>query len=160
MAFFVGGKKRKSTKRKSTKSRTHKKYNKRGGSGLPALNPANYEGVGTLAAPEGVDANYADRPPFSTTQVGGGMSYGYENGADAGVYGGNYFPISKACTAGIDASRGGNNYMSGGSRRKRKSKSKSGGKRKHKHTSKCGGRSAKKYRQKGCNKMRGGLFIT
>jgi hypothetical protein len=142
--------------RKSKKSRMHKKqrtYKKRGGCGMSPLQPANYDGVGTIAAPAG-DANFAGRPPFSTTQVGGGISYGYDNGADAGVYGGSYFPISKACMAATDPSRGGNNYMSGGKRRK----SKKGKKSKKYGGSKRKSRSAKKYRQKGCSK-KGGLFI-
>ena len=153
MSFIVGGKKRRTLKKK-------------GGCGISPLSPAPYEGVGTLASPT-EDANYAGRPTFSTTQVGGGMGYGYADGKDAGVYGGNYFPITRACMTGDDPSRGGNNFMSGGRRsrskrsRSKRSRSKKRGGRKSK---KSGGRRSKrrggkKWSQKGCSKQKGGIFM-
>jgi hypothetical protein len=164
MSLFLGGKKRRT-------------FKKKGGCGTPPLSPAPYEGVGTLASPS-QDANYAGRPTFSTTQVGGDIGYGYADGKDAGVYGGSYFPVTRACMSGMDPSRGGNNFMSGGSRRKRsRSSKKSGGKRRSKRSSKkSGGKKSKskksggkrsrtkrsrskKWSQKGCSKMKGGFFF-
>ena len=162
MSLFVGGKKRRT-------------FKKKGGCGIAPLSPAPYEGVGTLASPS-QDANYAGRPTFSTTQVGGDIGYGYADGKDAGVYGGSYFPVTRACMSGMDPNRGGNNFMSGGRRRRRggsrkskcggrKSKcggrtKKSGGRKsKRSRTKKSGGRKSKKWSQKGCSKMKGGLLF-
>jgi hypothetical protein len=102
----------------------------------------------------------------------GGSAYGYASGADAGTYGGSYAPIKSICTNGnTDPNRGGNNFMSGGSRRKHTKrtskrtsykKSKKGGKRKRSSGStkrssyKKGG---KTYKQKGCSKLKGGLLL-
>ena len=151
MALFLGGKKRRT-------------FKKKGGCGTPPLSPAPYNGVGTLASPS-QDANYAGRPTFSTTQVGGDIGYGYADGKDAGVYGGSYFPVTRACMSGMDPNRGGNNFMSGGKRRrhgrtkrsrsKRSRTKKSGGSR----TKKCGGKRSKKWSQKGCSKMKGGFIF-
>ena len=160
MSLFVGGKKRRT-------------FKKKGGCGTPQLSPAPYEGVGTLASPS-EDANYAGRPTFSTTQVGGGMGYGYADGKDAGVYGGSYFPVARtSCITGADPSRGGNNFMSGGKRRrsrtkrKHRSSKKNGGSRKSKRRCRCGrvrcrcgGTRSKKWLQKGCNKQKGGIMLT
>jgi len=147
----MGGKKNKS-----------RKNNKRGGCGSCVLSPAPFGGVGTLAS--GGEANFAKVPtiPPSSTMIGGGIGYGYTNGAEAGKFGGNYFPISRECMAGgVDTSRGGNNFMSGGRRRrsskKRSSKKRSGGKRTQKRSG-SKRRGGKKWNQKGC-KMRGGLIL-
>jgi hypothetical protein len=97
----------------------------------------------------------------------GGSAYGYASGADAGTYGGSYAPIKSICTNGnTDPNRGGNNFMSGGSRRKhtkrtsyKKHKRSSGGKRK---SYKKGGKrkkGGKTYKQKGCSKLKGGLLL-
>jgi hypothetical protein len=165
MSIFLGGKKRRT-------------FKKKGGCGTPPLSPAPYEGVGTLASPS-QDANYAGRPTFSTTQVGGDIGYGYADGKDAGVYGGSYFPVTRACMSGMDPSRGGNNFMSGGRRRRSRSKRSSGKRSSGKRSKKSGGkrtrskksggrkskrtrskrRGGKKWSQKGCSKMKGGFFF-
>jgi hypothetical protein len=152
-------------KGKNNKSR---KYNKRGGCGSCVLSPAPFGGVATL--PSGGDANFAKVPtmPPSSTMVGGGIGYGYANGADASIFGGNYFPISKGCMSGIDSSRGGNNFMSGGRRSRRRGAKRSSGKRSRKHSggkrkrsstkrSSTKRRGGKKWRQKGC--MSGGILL-
>lgn len=149
------------------KKNSSRKYNKRGGCGSCVLSPAPFDGVGALAV--GGEANFANVPtmPPKSTMVGGGIGYGYTSGADAGKFGGNYFPITKECMAGgVDPSRGGNNFMSGGKRRsrgkrsggKRSAKRKSGGKSKSRtKRSSTKRRGGKKWSQKGC--MRGGLML-
>jgi hypothetical protein len=160
--------------KKSMKNRSIK-YRKRGGCGLLPLSPAPFDGVGTSSV--GTDVNFVKQPTYSTTQVGGGMGYGYDSGAEANTYGGNYFPITRACTAPPDPSRGGNNFMSGGHtckrrhvksggrKSKRSGSKRSGSKRggtkkcsggKRKRSSKCGG---KKWKQRGCNKKGGFIPI-
>ena len=104
-------------------------------------------------------ANYANKvvSNYASNQVGG--SYGFTDGGDSNTYGGSYAPWSRNCTSGAIVSRGGNDVMSGGRRRKaRKTKkgSKKGGARKSRKTKKGG----KKYRQRGCSKnKRGGNVI-
>ena len=101
--------------------------NLKGGYSPLPLTPGEYKGVGTIAVAG--DANYA-KPPnaFSSNQVGGhrrrrkhrhskqygGMGYGFSNPAAVPYAAGSYFPITPTCAAGSDASRGGNNFMSGG----------------------------------------------
>ena len=141
--LIAGGRKGKKT--------TSLKYRKRGGAGLM---PSPFDNGGVPAYPPGGTTNNANIPtmPPKSTMVGG-MGYGYASGADAAIFGGNYFPIKPTCTQAVDQSRGGNNFMSGGARRRTK---RSGTKRKTKRngskrsrTSKKGG---KKYRQRGCKK--------
>jgi hypothetical protein len=142
--FIAGGRKGKKT--------TSLKYRKRGGA---SLMPSPFDNGGVPAYPSGGTTNNANIPtmPPKSTMVGG-MGYGYASGADAAIFGGNYFPIKPTCTQAVDPSRGGNNFMSGGARRrstKRSGTKRSGSKRKTKRsrTSKKGG---KKWRQRGCKK--------
>ena len=156
--------------------------NKRGGGSLAALSPANFGGVGNLATPD-VNPNYAQNPQTIPQSKMVGGAYGYASGSNAATFGGSYPPIGTVCTNGnADPSRGGNNFMSGGSRRTKRSRtkrsrtkrsSKKGGKRsskkgghkctkKHKHSSKKGGkRSGQKiYKQRGCSKkLKGGVLL-
>ncbi len=109
----------------------------RGGHSPGALSPAPYAD-GTNVSNSG--ANYlVPSNRFPTTQVGGG--YGFvDDVADIPSFAGSYFPVSKVCTANeFDASRGGNNFMSGGTRRRSTRR-------------RCGG--SKKYKQKGCKGKR------
>jgi hypothetical protein len=105
--------------------------NVKGGGSPSPLTPEEYKGVGTI--PVGGDPNYASVPNrFPSNQVGGmcskhkgskaqrgGMSYGFANTADVPIVAGSYVPVTPMCTAKIDASRGGNNFMTGGKGRKR-----------------------------------------
>jgi hypothetical protein len=144
--------------------------NKRGGGLADSASP--YSGVGDLASPRG-GPNYAENPTIPPqNRMIGGSAYGYASGADAATYGGSYAPIKSICTNGnTDPNRGGNNFMSGGSRRKhakrtnkrisyKKHKRSSGGTKhkrtKHKRSGKKGG---KTYKQKGCSKLKGGLLL-
>lgn len=151
---------------------------KRGGGLADSASP--YSGVGDLASPGG-GPNYAENPTIPPqNRMIGGSAYGYASGADAGTYGGSYAPIKSICTNGnTDPNRGGNNFMSGGSRRKHAKrtsykKSKKGGKRKRssgstKRSYKKGGKRSTKrssykkggktYKQKGCSKLKGGLLL-
>jgi len=161
---------------------------KGGGSPSP-LTPEEYKGVGTIAVAG--DANYAKMPnTFPSNQVGGmcskhkgskkqrgGMSYGYANTADVPVVAGSYIPVTPMCTAKIDASRGGNNFMSGGKGRSKtqrgglillggsKSKRTKRSKSKRSRTQRGGlillggGKKTKKWRQKGCSKKKGGFIM-
>ena len=138
----------------SRKRKQHKiRFYKRGGG---PLSPGDFPGAG--GAPT-VPANYTEFPTTipTSTQVGGG--FGFESGGETSTYGGSYAPWSRNCTSGAIVSRGGNDVMSGGRRRKaRKTKkgSKKGGARKSRKTKKGG----KKYRQRGCSKnKRGGNVI-
>ncbi len=110
------------------KKNTSLKY--RGGAAL-------YDSKGVEGYPRGGSANFANVPtiPPKSTQVGG-MGFGYANGADAGIFGGNYFPTSKVCSAEVDPSRGGNNFMSGG---KRSGSKRSGGRKSKRSGSKRSG---------------------
>ena len=142
------------------KKNTSLKY--RGGAAL-------YDSKGVEGYPRGGSANFANVPtiPPKSTQVGG-MGFGYANGADAGIFGGNYFPTSKVCSAEVDPSRGGNNFMSGGKRSgskrsggrksKRSGSKRSGSKRSgsKRSGSKRSGGTRRKWKQKGCV---GGSFI-
>ena len=133
-----------------------KRYNKKGGCGSCTMSPADYDGVSTL--PNAPGANYAGRPPFQTTQVGGD-AYGYLSGADAAKYNGSYFPQSRIPATATDPSRGGNNFMAGGKKRTYKKKRMS---KKKRTSKKYGGkkRTSKKWMQKGCkNVMKGGLIF-
>jgi hypothetical protein len=148
---------------KKTSGGRSRKYNKRGGCGSCVLSPAPYEGVGTLAATEKY-GSYAEPPTlFSSNQVGG-MAYGFSDPKDVSTFAGNYFPPSSISASNLDPSRGGNNFMSGGSRRrrsgkrsskrssKRSRKSKRSSKRSRKSRSSRGGsRKSKKWRQRGCS---------
>jgi len=137
----------------SRKRKQHKiRFYKRGGG---PLSPADFTG-GSGASME--PANYTEFPTTipTSTQVGGG--FGFESGAETGTYGGSYAPWSRNCTSGAIVSRGGNDVMSGGRRRKvRKTKkgSKKGGAKKGRKTKKGG----KKYRQRGCSRKVGGTVI-
>ena len=139
---------------------------KRGGGLADSASP--YSGVGDLASPRG-GPNYAENPtiPPQNNMIGG-SAYGYASGADAGTYGGSYAPIKSICTNGnTDPNRGGNNFMSGGSRRKhtkRTSYKKHKRSTKRKSYKKGGKRSSykkggKTYKQKGCSKLKGGLLL-
>ena len=111
----------------------------RGGHSPGALSPAPYAD-GTNVSNSG--ANYlVPSNRFPSNQVGGG--YGFvDDVADIPSFAGSYFPVSKVCTASeFDASRGGNNFMSGGTRRRSTRR-------------RCGG--SKKYKQKGCRGKRSG----
>jgi hypothetical protein len=119
--------------------------NKRGGGSLAALSPGIFGGVGNLATP-GVDPNYAETPQTipGSKMIGG--AYGYASGSNAATFGGSYPEIGTVCTNGnADPSRGGNNFMSGGSRRTKRSKK--GGKRSRtKRSSKKGGKRSRTKR--------------
>ena len=167
--------------RKNKKNRSLKYRMRKGGNALGIITPADYKGVATLPGAVGVDANFTETPniPPQSKQVGGG--YGYSSGGDAGIYGGSYASVTPNCTSlNTDPSRGGNNFMSGGRRRrsrrrsskrrsskrrtskrrssKRRSSKKGGSKKRR--SSKKGGSRNKKYRQKGCSKrMKGGLIL-
>ena len=158
----------------------------KGGHSPSPWTPEEYKGVGTIAV--GGDPNYAKPPDmYSSNQVGGkkrsrsqrgGMSYGFANTADVPTVAGSYTPVTPMCTAKVDASRGGNNFMSGGKGRSKtqkgglillgggKSKKRSrtqrgglillGGKRSKSKRSKSKKRSKKtlKWLQKGCSKKK------
>jgi hypothetical protein len=98
--------------------KTSLKYRKRGGAGLM---PSPVDNGGVPAYPPGGTTNNANIPtmPPKSTMVGG-MGYGYASGADAAIFGGNYFPVQPTCTQAVDPSRGGNKFMSGGTRRRSK----------------------------------------
>ena len=154
--------------------------NKRGGGGLAALSPANFGGVGNLATPD-VNSNYTQNPQTIPQSKMIGGAYGYASGSNAATFGGSYPPIGTVCTnRNADPSRGGNNFMSGGSRRRRsrrtkrsrtKRSSKKGGHKrsskhkrsiKHKRSSKKGGKRSghKIYKQRGCSKKwKGGVLL-
>ena len=148
--------------------------NKRGGGSLAALSPANFGGVGNLATPD-VNSNYTQNPQTIPQSKMIGGAYGYASGSDAATFGGSYPPIRTVCTNGnADPSRGGNNFMSGGSRRSKRSghkrsSTKGGHKRsrKHRHSKKGGKHSIKKggkrnktYKQRGCSKKwKGGVLL-
>jgi hypothetical protein len=159
MLSIHGGKKRNSKKNSSYRMRY-------GGYKLSDAAAFN-GGVDTMSS---ADANFAKIPtiPPPSTQVGG--AYGYASGSDAATFGGSYASPAPICTgANLDPSRGGNNFMSGGRKRrgakrtkrsarrssakrtKRSSTKRGGTKRRAK---KCGG---KKWSQKGCRKMSGGI---
>jgi len=150
MLSIHGGKKRNSKKNNS--------YRMRYG-GYKLSDAAEFNGVATMP-----DANFAKIPtiPPPSTQVGG--AYGYASGGEAATFGGNYAPPAPICTGGnLDPSRGGNNFMSGGRKRrgaKRTKRTKRTKKHAKKHggtkrrAKKCGG---KKWSQKGCHKMSGGI---
>ena len=139
--------------------------NKRGGGSLAALSPANFGGVGNLATPD-VNSNYTQNPQTIPQSKMIGGAYGYASGSNAATFGGSYPPIGTVCTNGnADPSRGGNNFMSGGSRRTKRSRTKRSRtkrsrtkrSRKHKHSSKKGG---KIYKQRGCSKKwKGGVLL-
>ena len=98
--------------------------NKRGGGGLAALSPANFGGVGNLATPD-VNSNYTQNPQTITQNKMIGGAYGYASGSNAATFGGSYPEVGTVCTNGnADPSRGGNNFMSGGSRRTKRSRTK------------------------------------
>jgi len=170
--------------RKNKKSRSLKYRMRKGGAALGGfLAPADYTGVATLPGTVGVDANFTETPnmPPQSRQVGGG--YGYSSGGDAGVYGGSYASVTRNCTSGnIDPSRGGNNFMSGGMRRRSRRRSskrrgskrrgskskrrsaKKGGSKKRRSSKRRGSKSKKggrkSYKQRGCSKrMKGGLIL-
>lgn len=141
-----------------------RKKNTRGGA-------SPYDNKGIEGYPRGGSTNFANVPniPPKSMQVGG-MGYGYATGADAATFGGSYFPTAKVCSAAVDPSRGGNNFMSGGGKRSsgRKSKGKRSSGRKSKRSgsrrTKGGKRSGsrrsggtKKWKQRGC--MNGGFGV-
>ena len=141
--------------------------NKRGGGLADSASP--YSGVGDLASPRG-GPNYAENPTIPPqNRMIGGSAYGYASGADAGTYGGSYAPIKSICTNGnTDPNRGGNNFMSGGSRRKhtkrstksKRSSTKKGRKRRSGGTKRSSyKKGGKTYKQKGCGKLKGGLLL-
>jgi hypothetical protein len=161
MLSIHGGKKHNSKKRNSKKNSS---YRMRYG-GYKLSDAAQFNGgVATPSA----DANFAKIPtiPPSSTQVGG--AYGYASGSEAATFGGSYAAPAPICTgANLDPSRGGNNFMSGGRKRrgakrtkrsakrssaKRTKRTKRGGTKRR--AKKCGG---KKWSQKGCRKMSGGI---
>jgi hypothetical protein len=173
--------------RKSKKNNTSRRF--RGGCGGCVLSPGAYDGgVGTIAT--GGVPNFQGSPnmPPKSMMVGGG--YGFSNGADVATFGGSYAPFQKMCTAGAVDGRGGNNFMSGGARRTKRSSSKRSGSSKSRKSkskrsrsskssksrkskskskssrsskSKKGGakrsKSSKKWKQIGCQKMRGGILL-
>ncbi len=152
----------------------------KGGNISSPLTPGEYKGVGTIAVAG--DANYAKMPnTFPSNQVGGmcskhnkkqrgGMSYGFANTADVPIVAGSYTPVSPMCTAKVDVSRGGNNFMSGGKKKTQRgglillggmrSKSNKRSKSKRSRTQRgglilLGGRKkTQKWRQKGCSKKK------
>ena len=115
-------------------------------------------------------ANFAGRPAFSTTQVGGSVdlfpnnSVGFDPSIpgvlkDIAAFGGTYFPASFLNTGNnADLTRGGNNFVGGGrSKRRRSNKNKKGGRKSKRGGShKCSKGGMKKWRGKGCSKKRGG----
>ena len=136
--------------------------NLKGGHSPSPWTPEEYKGVGTIAVAG--DANYAEKPDtFSSNQVGGmcskhkhskaqrgGMSYGFANTADVPIVAGSYSPVTPMCTAKVDASRGGNNFMTGG---KGRSKTQRGG------LILLGGRKSKRSNSKRSRTQRGGLIL-
>ena len=143
-----------------------------GGSLLPWM-PEEYKGVGTIAVAG--DANYAKMPNvFPSNQVGGrrsrskrskskrskkqagGMGYGFANPSAVPYAAGSYFPITPTGSAGLDASRGGNNFMSGGALLLGGAPL-LGGRRTRKHR-KSKKSKIQKWWQKGCSKLSGGMI--
>jgi hypothetical protein len=147
----------------------------KGGNGLLPLTPGQYKGVGTIAVAG--DANYAKMPNvFPSNQVGGkykrshskrsqrgGMGYGFANPAAAPYAAGSYFPITPTCASALDPSRGGNNFMSGGSKKRggKSKRSKSKRSKSNKRSKSKGGKKNKtqKWKQTGCSKMMGGMIM-
>lgn len=162
--------------------RRHKKrtYPKTGGHGPAPLSPGSYgDSVGTFGAVN-ADANYAKMPNVFPSKQVGGMGYGFSSAANlVPTMAGSYFPITPMCAGNIDLSRGGNNFMSGGRKTKRrltggillggrrKSKKLNGGillGGRRRRTAKKRGTKKRKSQKKwwgvGCkSKMRGGLVI-
>ena len=171
------------------KQRSQKRYIKKGGHGLPALNPSNYsDSVGTFGAVN-AEANYGKMPNVFPSKQVGGMGYGFSTGSASLVpsVAGSYFPISPTCSSHVDLARGGNNFVGGsnfvgggkkqkqkggivliGGRRRRGTSKRSSTKRsssnkrsrsKRSSTKRSSTGTLKKWWQEGCNKMKGGLFI-
>jgi hypothetical protein len=92
----------------------------RGGHSPSPLSPADFTLGDNMA--RGVNANYAKMPnAFPSNQVGGD-GYGFSSGSEVSPFGGSYAPIARyGSDLPNDLSRGGNNVMSGGRRRKSKS---------------------------------------
>ena len=163
MLAIHGGKK--GSSRSSRKSLMRYGGSSAGGSKLTGA--ATYNGLGTLPGAIGTNPNFSNMPmiPPKSTQVGG--AYGYSSGNDAAIFGGNYAPPTKICTGGdLDPSRGGNNFMSGGTKRRGAKGKRSGSKRtkrtkrtKHTKHSRSKRRGGKKWPQKGCRKLKGGLLL-
>ena len=131
----------------------------RGGHSPLPFSPADYNGLGTSTLNDPV--NFAKMPNvFPSNQKGG--SYGFQGGVtDVSKFGGSYAPWSKSCTGGSpDAnSRGGNNFMSGGMRRRSK-KTKKWWQRGCKGGTRSSRRSTKRStRRSNKNNMRGGLVL-
>jgi hypothetical protein len=115
-------------------------------------------------------ANFAGRPTFSTTQVGGSGVDVFPNNSvgfnpsnpgvlkDIAAFGGSYFPASFLNTGNnADLSRGGNNFVGGGrSKRSRKGGRRSNKNKKGGRKSRCSKGGMRKWRGKGCSKKRGG----
>ena len=86
----------------------------------------------------------------------GGMGYGFANPSAVPYAAGSYFPITPTGSAGLDASRGGNNFMSGGALLLGGAPL-LGGRRTRKHR-KSKKSKIQKWWQKGCSKLSGGMI--
>ena len=143
----LGGKKRSNS--------IHRRI-KRGGGGAPM--PYGYAPVDEVGPLPPGETNFLQQPTFSTNMVGGN-GYGYSNGSENSTFGGSYPAQTKyACPE--TNSRGGNNVLSGGRRRRSKMRGR-GRCRTYKRggSKKKGKRSQKHWRMRGCSKkMRGGQF--
>jgi hypothetical protein len=100
-----------------------RKMKYKGGHSPSPLSPATYKLGENMAA--GVEPNFAKMPnAFPSNQVGGG-GYGFTSGGDVTPFGGSYAPFARYGGEVPDATRGGNNVVqTGGRRRKNKSQSK------------------------------------
>ena len=125
------------------------KKKQRGGHshGMPILSPANIDGkaLDTNKFPLGAE-NYGRPPNMYSSNInpanlvqGGGAGFGYTTGSDNHLYAGSRASHTTNYTGCEVGARGGNNFMSGGSRSKR-------GKRK-------GGKNYTR-KQRGCSRRR------
>jgi hypothetical protein len=114
-----------------------KKY--KGGHSPSPLSPATYKLGENMAS--GAEPNFSKLPnAFPSNQVGGG-GYGFTSGGDVTPFGGSYAPFARYGGEVPDATRGGNNVVqTGGRRRKNKSQSQS--------------KSQRKWRMKGCSRKK------
>ena len=159
--MFIGGLK---------KGKSKKQY------GGDSLNPSNYPGfeAGVRLPPMGGNAVKSPLTTGGSTQVGGGLGYGYSNGGDAAIFGGSYAPFGGTNTSTEIQGRGGNNISAGLSqdgggrkyRRKRMTKKKwwqrgcsSGGKRTKRSRSTKRTKRSSRTKRRSRRKMRGGMLI-
>ena len=168
--FHVGGSRKSKSKNKSKKNMRRLS----GGHSPLALSPGIFNAVDSMPT---ASPNFMDNANFNQSRQVGGDGFGFSNGLNAGVFRGSYPEATRYLASdNSDASRGGNNVLSGGSssrgrggskKWKMKGCSKScrkGGKHSHKHKkskrhSKRHSKKSKRRSQKGgCGTSGGSCF--